>query len=108
MAYSVVRDSQFKSGFKADNKVTVILDTAADIAAVGVEYDPGSFAYTADLSMSWVLNNQKAWIPTESMGTASVFAVVDDEYGNVEIAAYSAYVANDDGDGNVEIGEDNG
>lgn len=105
MGSYIVRNSQFKTGHTSLNEVSILLDDASEIATIGNDFAPGSFAYTADFGASWTLNSKLEWIPTESAGTSNAFVTTDDGEGNVVIAAYSSYHAVDDGEGNVEIKE---
>lgn len=105
MSSSIIRNSQFENGYAKLNEVTIILDNAEDIATVGKDYSPGSFAYTADLRGCWQLNNEHIWIPIASAGTSEAFGVTNDGKGNVVVAAFSSYIAVDDGKGNIELKE---
>ena len=44
------------------NKMEVLVDSSADLAAIPANAAPGSIAYTADFAGMWQKNNSGAWV----------------------------------------------
>lgn len=63
MGYSVVKSSQYKTGYRADNREEFLIDSASDIANLPTEdIAPGSIAYTANGQTIAMLDNSHTWV----------------------------------------------
>lgn len=60
MAYQIIRHRENEE--QAGSEVTILLDSAAELANIGTNWAPGSFAVIADTGMpTYVLNASKEW-----------------------------------------------
>ena len=60
MAYSIIRIRTNEE--QGGSEITALLDSVADLEAVGTQWAPGSFAVVADAGMpTYILNASSQW-----------------------------------------------
>ena len=66
MAVTIVQSSQYEDGYVSKDIVTIMIGDEDEIKNVSTDYSPGSFAYTADLTVCWNLSSNHEWIQVKS------------------------------------------
>lgn len=62
MAFKIIKKGYMADGYTKPNVMEVLIDSPGDVASLPKECDPGSCAYTADLSHIFQLSVTGEWI----------------------------------------------
>ena len=62
MSCRVIKIENMKYGYSSSDIRTIQMDSEADIANLPVDCDPGSRAYTPDLSVCCIMGNDGNWV----------------------------------------------
>lgn len=62
MAASLIKSGTYKDGFNSSNYKEILIDSADDLENLEIPCDVGSVAYSADLSMAYIMDGSGNWV----------------------------------------------